>query len=144
MQDQIGLVGQQTLPWAADRFATPIGVTATAAAGLVTLAFVPVFNGLAADNRGLVAAGRAASSMPGALLTDSPAAAYWSHKPPAAIYGSRQLPADPALAPAWLSTRQVNGVVSEDIDYYRLGAVFPGLPRGRPQGGFVYMGDQTG
>jgi hypothetical protein len=37
----------------------------------------------------------------------------------------------------------VGGIVSEDIDYYRLGNVFPGLPQGRPQAGFVLLGDQS-
>jgi cellulose synthase/poly-beta-1,6-N-acetylglucosamine synthase-like glycosyltransferase len=128
---------------ALDRYATPIGVAATAAAGVVTIAFVPVLGGLAADNRGLVAAGQAAATLPGALLTDSPVAAYWSHKSPDRIYGSEQLPADPARAAPWLRAQQVNGVVSEDIDYYRLGAVFPGLPQGHPQSGFQLLGDQS-
>jgi hypothetical protein len=129
---------------ALDRYAGPVALAATASAALVTIAFVPVFGGVAADNRGLVAAGRAASSLPGALLTDSPVAAYWSHKPPTAIYGSRQLPPDPAQASAWLRARQVGGVVSEDIDYYRLGTIFPGLPQGSAQAGFELLGDQAG
>jgi cellulose synthase/poly-beta-1,6-N-acetylglucosamine synthase-like glycosyltransferase len=129
---------------ALDRYAGAVGVAATAAAGLVTLSFIPVFTGLASDNRGLVTAGRAAAQVPGALLTDSPAAAYWSHKPPDAIYGSRGLPADPGRAGAWLRARGVQGVVTEDIDYYRLGSVFPGLPRGQPEAGFQLLGDQGG
>jgi cellulose synthase/poly-beta-1,6-N-acetylglucosamine synthase-like glycosyltransferase len=129
---------------ALDRYAAPIAAVAIATAGVVAIAFVPIFSGLAADNRGLVAAGRAASPLPGALVTDSPVAAYWSHKPPTDIYGSRQLPLDPVQASAWLRARQVGGVVSEDIDYYRLGAVFPGLPLGRAQSGFQLLGDQSG
>ena len=128
---------------ALDRYASAVGVAATAAAGLATVAFIPVFTGLAADNRGLVTAGRTAAPLPGALLTDSPAAAYWSHKPPDAIYGSRNLPGDPSRATAWLRAHGVQGVVAEDIDYYRLGSVFPGLPRGRPEGGFQLLGDQA-
>jgi cellulose synthase/poly-beta-1,6-N-acetylglucosamine synthase-like glycosyltransferase len=128
---------------ALDRYASAVGVAATAAAGLATVAFIPVFAGLAADNRGLVTAGRAAGLLPGALLTDSPAAAYWSHKSPDAIYGSRNLPGDTSRATAWLRARGVEGVVTEDTDYYRLGSVFPGLPRGQPEGGFQLLGDQA-
>jgi len=101
---------------------------------------VPVLNGLAADNRGLVAAGESASVLPGALLTDSPVAAYWSHKPPSQIYGSRVLPGDRQAAVAWLRSRGVGGLVLEDIDYYRATAVLPDLAAGTASPPFVAVG----
>jgi hypothetical protein len=104
---------------------------------------VPVLNGLAADNRGLVAAGTNAGVLPGALLTDSPAAAYWSHKPPAEIYGSRVLPPDRDEALSWMRSRGVGGLVLEDIDYYRAHQVLPDLVAGRASAPFVAFGDEA-
>jgi hypothetical protein len=106
----------------------------------VAAAFVPVLSGLAADNRGLVAAGASASVLPGALLTDSPAAAYWSHKPPSEIYGSRVLPANRSAAVEWMRSRDVGGLVLENIDYYRAHAVLPDLMGGEPSPPFLPVG----
>jgi len=56
-------------------------VAVAAAAGLTAVAFVPVFAGFAADNTGLIAAGRAASESEGMLVTDSPVVAFLATKP---------------------------------------------------------------
>lgn len=127
-----------------ERHPRPLGAAAAAAAGLVTIAYLPVLAGLGSIDRGLAAAGRAAGAQPGGLLTDSPVAAFYSGKPPAEIHGSRDLPSDPALATAWLRDHMVSTVVSEDIGYYRLTAVFPGLVTGgRPPAPFQPLGDQA-
>jgi hypothetical protein len=128
---------------AVDRVRLPVALVPVGAAVAVAAAFVPVLNGLAADNRGLQAAGLNAAVLPGALLTDSPAAAYWSHKPPAEIYGSRALPADRASALSWMRSRQVGGLVLENIDYYRAHQVLPDLVAGHASGPFVAYGDQS-
>jgi cellulose synthase/poly-beta-1,6-N-acetylglucosamine synthase-like glycosyltransferase len=128
---------------AVERMRGPLALLPLGAAVALTAAYVPVFNGLAADNRGLRLAGSQAAELPGALLTDSPAAAYWSHKPPDAIYGSRALPRNPASAVGWLRSHGVGGLVLEDIDYYHASAVLPGLVRGRQAPPFVYLGDQA-
>src|SRR5262249_46322048 len=114
------------------------------AALVVAAAFVPVLNGLAADNRGLQSAGDSARALSGALLTDSPTAAFWSHKPPAAIYGSRVLPTGEGPAVDWLQSHQVGGLVLEDIDYYRAHAVLPDLVRGQVAEPFVAVGKDPG
>ena len=46
---------------ALDRYAPPVRLAAVAATGLVAVAFLPVFASFAADNTGLIAAGRAAA-----------------------------------------------------------------------------------
>src|SRR5205807_947165 len=104
-----------TAALAADRLRMPVALLPIGAAAVVAAVYVPVFTGLAADNRGLRAAGASTATMPGALLTDSPAAAYWSRKPPDAIYGSRSLPADRGDVVAWLRSRGVGSLVLEDI-----------------------------
>ncbi|HKF77909.1 MAG TPA: glycosyltransferase [Candidatus Dormibacteraeota bacterium] len=128
---------------AVDRLRAPYALLPGAASVAVAVAFIPVLNGLAADNRGLRAAGDSAAILPGALLTDSPAAAYWSHKPPAEIYGSRALPADRAAAVGWMQARDVGGVVLEDIDYYRAYRVLPDLVSGHAEPPFVAVGDES-
>ena len=127
-----------------DRHPRLLGAGAAIAAGLVTVAFLPVLAGFSAIDRGLAEAGRVAGAQPGALLTDSPVAAYYSGKQPAQIYGSQDLPSDPVLATGWLRDRMVSTVVSEDISYYRLSSVFPGLATGlQPPPPFQLLGDQA-
>jgi GT2 family glycosyltransferase len=128
---------------AVDRVRLPLALVPAGVAVAVAAAFVPVLNGLAADNRGLVAAGASASGIHGALLTDSPAAAYWSHKPPSQIYGSRVLPADRQSALTWMRSRDVGGLVLENIDYYRAHQVLPDLVAGRVSTPFVAKGDES-
>jgi cellulose synthase/poly-beta-1,6-N-acetylglucosamine synthase-like glycosyltransferase len=128
---------------AVDRVRLPLAFVPVGAAVVVAAAFVPVLGGLAAGNRGLVAAGTSVSQIPGALLTDSPAAAYFSRKPPAQVYGSRELPADRQAALSWMRSRGVGGLVLEDIDYYRAHQVLPELVAGRPTDPFVAYGDQA-
>jgi hypothetical protein len=125
---------------AAGRLRMPFALVPVVAAIAVAVGFVPVLNGLAGDNRGLRAAGFDARAMPGALLTDSPAAAYFSHKPPSEIYGSRVLPADRTAALAWMQGRSVDGVVVENIDYYRASTVWPDLVSGQASEPFVSVG----
>jgi cellulose synthase/poly-beta-1,6-N-acetylglucosamine synthase-like glycosyltransferase len=126
-----------------DRHPAHLGVLGAAAAGLVTLAFLPVLASFSAIDRGLVAAGKAAAGQPGGLLTDSPVAAFYSGKQPDRIYGSRDLPADPLSATGWLHDRMVGSIVTEDIGYYRLPAIFPELVRGNPKAPFSALGSQA-
>ena len=128
---------------ATDRLRMPRALVPVAAAVVVAAAFVPVLNGLAADNRGLKAAGTNASGLPGGLLTDSPAAAYWSHKPPSEVYGSRVLPGGENAAADWLRSHDIGGLVLENIDYYRAHAVLPDLVRGRASAPFVDVGNEA-
>ncbi len=120
-------------------------ITRLAAAGataLLALAFLPVFNGFAGADAGLVAAGRAASGSPGMLVTDSAVVAYYSHKQPADITGSQVLPPDRDAAIAWLRTHGVTEVVVEDISYYRAAQVFPELAVGQATPPFAPLGDE--
>jgi hypothetical protein len=103
---------------------------------------MPVFAGFAADNAGLVAAGRAASGSPGVLVTDSPVAAFFSGKPPSDIAGSQNLPADPTQAIEWMRARGVTTLVLEDIGYYRATAAFPELAAGTATPPFASLGDE--
>ena len=114
-----------------------------AAAALVGVAFIPVLQGFGALDEGLARAGMAAGAVPGDLLTDSPTAAFWSGKPTAAIHGSRELPRDPDAAIAYLRARGVGSLVLEDIGYYRVNTVFPGLAQGRPVAPFAAVGTPT-
>ncbi|HVC77202.1 MAG TPA: glycosyltransferase [Candidatus Micrarchaeaceae archaeon] len=129
---------------ALDRHATVLRLGAVAAGGLLAIAFLPVFTGFAADNAGLVAAGKAAAGIPGVLLTDSPVAAFYSGKPPSEITGSQSLPADPAQAIGWMATHGVTALVLEDISYYRATTLFPELAAGTPTPPFESLGDQKG
>ena len=126
-----------------DRHPASLGVAAAAAAGLVTVAFLPLLASFSAIDRGLVAAGRTAAAQPGALLTDSPVAAFYSLKTPDRIYGSRDLPADSLAAIGLLHRRMVGTVVTENIGYYRMAAVFPTLVRGTSTAPFSPLGDEA-
>jgi len=127
---------------ALDRYVSVMRVAVAAAAGLTAVAFVPVFAGFAADNTGLIAAGRAASESEGMLVTDSPVVAFFSHKAPANIAGSQSLPIDRAQAISWLRTHGVTELVLENISYYRATLVFPDLAQGRASPPFEPLGDQ--
>jgi len=129
---------------AADRLRLPAPLVPVGAAVVVAAAFVPVLNGLAADNRGLQSAGDSARALSGGLLTDSPTAAFWSHKPPSAIYGSRVLPGGESAAVGWLKSHKVGGLVLEDIDYYRAHAILPDLTRGQAADPFLLVGNEPG
>jgi cellulose synthase/poly-beta-1,6-N-acetylglucosamine synthase-like glycosyltransferase len=128
---------------ALDRHAAAVRVVAVAATGLIAVAFLPVFASFAADNEGLIAAGRAAGGLTGLLVTDSPVVAFYSGKPPAEIAGSQQLPLDPALAIDWMRGHGVTELVVEDISYYLATIVFPDLAVGRPSPPFESLGQQS-
>jgi cellulose synthase/poly-beta-1,6-N-acetylglucosamine synthase-like glycosyltransferase len=128
---------------ALDRYSKAIRFLAVAASGLLTVGFLPLFIGFAADNNGLVAAGKAAAGRPGTLLTDSPVVAFYSGKTPARITGSQSLPPDRSRAIDWMGTHGVDTLVLEDISYYRATAVFPELARGQAISPFVPLGEQA-
>jgi hypothetical protein len=127
---------------ALDRHSAVPRIVAVGAAGLLAVAFLPVFTGFGAQNSGLVAAGRAASGSPGMLITDSPVVAYYSGKPPAQISGSQVLPLVRDQAIAWIRQHGVTEVVVENIGYYRATAVFPELAAGHATAPFELLGDQ--
>ena len=127
---------------ALDRAPRGATVVSAGASALLLLGFIPVFQGFAADNRGLQAAGLAAARVPGALLTDSPVAAYFSGKPPTQIAGSLALPSGRLDAVSWLRRHGFTSLVIEDVDYYQAKAVFPDLAAGRPDGPFLGLGDE--
>ncbi len=122
-----------------DRYAVARLAT-VAASAVLAIGFLPVFWSFAADNAGLVAAGRASSSTPGMLLTDSPAAAYYSGKSPSLVTGSQALPLDRSLALAWMRSHDVNVIVLENISYYRATSVFPDLAGGSATVPFTPLG----
>lgn len=126
----LGLPALALLAAAALEGRRPAALIAVASAGLITLGYIPVFTSFAGGNAPLVAAGESVASIPGRLLTDSPVAAYASHKDPAGIAGSAVLPAGPAEALAWLGRQGFTSLVVERIDYYRATVVFPELARG--------------
>ncbi|HEX3507271.1 MAG TPA: glycosyltransferase, partial [Candidatus Dormibacteraeota bacterium] len=128
---------------ALDQRATFVRLTTVAAGGLLAIAFLPVFMGFAIDNAGLVAAGRAASGIPGVLLTDSPVAAFFSGKPPSQLTGSQNLPADPAGAASWMRTHGVTALVLEDIGYYRATTIFPDPAAGTSTATLESLGNQA-
>jgi hypothetical protein len=127
---------------ALDRQSGLIRFGAVAATGLLAIAFLPVFAGFASDNRGLIAAGKAASSSAGLLITDSPVVAYYSGKAPSLVTGSQQLPFDRDLAVEWMRNHEVTAIVMENISYYRAASVFPELAMGKPAPPFQSLGDQ--
>jgi glycosyl transferase family 2 len=127
---------------ALDRHRAALRVSAVAASGLLAVGFVPVFAGFAADNAGLVAAGKAASASQGVLLTDSPVAAYYSGKSPSDLTGSQNLPIDGIQAIAWMRSKGVTELVLEDISYYQATEVFPSLATGNATPPFETLGDQ--
>ena len=96
----------------------------------------------ASDNAGLIAAAQAASGAPGMLITDSPVAAYYSHKRPVDITGSQSLPSGRADAIAWMNSHHVTELVLEGISYYRATAIFPELATGTARAPFDSLGDQ--
>ncbi len=123
-----------------DRHRAMVSSIAVGATGILAIAFLPVFSSFADANGGLVAAGRAAAGGSGMLLTDSPTAAYYSHRQPSEITGSQTLPADRAQALAWMRSRGVSTVVVENISYYRASVLFPDLVNGNPTRPFVSVG----
>ncbi|HEY8812152.1 MAG TPA: glycosyltransferase [Candidatus Dormibacteraeota bacterium] len=70
-------------------------------------------------------------------------AGIYSGKQPDRIFGSRDLPAGQLAATGWLQQRMVGAVVTEDIGYYRLTAVFPELVRGAPVAPFRPLGSEA-
>jgi cellulose synthase/poly-beta-1,6-N-acetylglucosamine synthase-like glycosyltransferase len=128
---------------ALDRYATAIRLAALAATASIAVAFLPVFAGFAADNAGLIAAGRTVDASTGLLVTDSPVVAFFSHKPTSEITGSQVLPLDRGLAVDWMREHAVTELVVEDISYYRATAVFPELAAGRPTPPFESLGRQA-
>ena len=129
---------------ALDRYAVVVKAGTLAAAAMLALAFVPIFTGFAAQDAGLVAAGRATSCTPGGLLTDSPVAAYFSGKPPSRVAGSLVLPADRGDAVRWLTAHGYDALVLEDIGYYRATTVFPDLVKGDQSPPFSALGARSG
>lgn len=129
---------------ALDRYTVAVRLGSLAAATMLAVAFVPVFTAFAAENTGLAAAGRATSCMPGALMTDSPVAAFYSGKAPALITGSQALPSDRSQAVSWLAANGVTTLVLEDISYYRATSVFPDLVSGTASPPFTALGAPQG
>ena len=128
---------------ALDRRLPVARIAAVVAGGLLTIGFVPVFAGFAANNSGLIAAGKATSGSPGVLITDSPVAAFYSHKLPSDLAGSQYLPVDRTQAIAWLRANRVTVLVLEDISYYRATVAFPDLAAGKASRPFIALGDQS-
>ena len=128
---------------ALDRYAPAVRLVGVAATGLIAVAFLPAFASFAADNAGLIAAGRAAAGGTGLLITDSPVAAFYSGRPPSQITGSQQLPLDRTAAIDWMRTHGVTELVLENIRYYRATSVFPDLAAGRPSPPFESLGQQS-
>ncbi len=124
-----------------DRAPASVRLTLVAAAALLAVGYLPVFTSLSAGNDGLIAAGRAARSVPGRLLTDSPVAAYFSGKPPSEVSGSRSLPGGRDAAVAWLRAGGYGPLVLEGIDYYRASQVFPELAQGQVAAPFQALGN---
>ena len=127
---------------ALDRQPAVARLGAAAAGALLAVAFLPVFSSFAAGNTGLIAAGRAAASDKGMLITDSPVVAYFSGRQPAEIAGSQVLPPDRQLAIAWMSAYRVNALVLEGISYYPATSLFPDLASGRASPPFAPLGEQ--
>jgi hypothetical protein len=126
-----------------DRRAPFTRTLAVGASGLLAVAFLPVFAGFASDNAGLVAAGKAASTGSGLLVTDSPIVAFYSGKRPSDITGSQVLPGDRAQAVDWMRSHGVGAVVLEDISYYRATSLFPDLASGHATLPFEPLGEQA-
>ena len=128
---------------ALDRYTGVIRVAAIASTALLAVAFLPVFTGFAADNAGLIAAGRATAGSSGLLVTDSPVVAFYSGKLPQDITGSQQLPLASAAAIDWMRDHGVTALVVENISYYRATVLFPELASGRPSPPFASLGQQS-
>jgi hypothetical protein len=127
---------------ALDRQSSAVRLMAVAAGGLLAVAFIPVFAGFAANNAGLIAAGKAASGGSGVLVTDSPVAAFYSGKPPSDLAGSQNIPIGRMDAIAWLRANRVSELILENISYYRATVVFPELAAGTASRPFAPLGDQ--
>ena len=127
---------------ALDRHAAVIRTVTVAAGAFLAVAFIPVFAGFAADNAGLVNAGKAAAGSPGTLVTDSPVAAFYSGKKPSDITGSQVLPAGQQQAIDWMRTHNVSVLILEDISYYRGTVLFPDLANGTSSAPFESLGNQ--
>ena len=127
---------------ALDRHAAAVRVIAVGAAGLLAVAFLPVFASFAADNAGLIAAGRAAVGSQGMLITDSPVVAFYSGRNPSEVAGSQVLPDDRQHAIAWMGAHHVTDVVFEGISYYRATSLFPDLASGHATPPFGPLGEQ--
>jgi hypothetical protein len=128
---------------ALDRHPVPVRLGVLLAGALLIVGFIPVFASFAADNAGLIAAGRAAQRTSGRLVTDSPVAAFYSGKLPAEITGSQAMPLNRADAITWMRERGVTTLVVEGISYYRATTVFPELAAGRPTPPFESLGNQS-
>jgi cellulose synthase/poly-beta-1,6-N-acetylglucosamine synthase-like glycosyltransferase len=127
---------------ALDRYAAAVRLVAVAAAGLIAVAFLPVFASFAANTAGLTAAGRAAAGSQGMLITDSPVVAFYSGVQPSLIAGSQVLPNDRKNAIAWMGAHHVTDVVFEGISYYRATSLFPDLASGHATPPFQPLGEQ--
>ena len=128
---------------ALDRYAPAVRLIAVAATGLIAVAFLPAFASFAADNTGLIAAGRAAAGGSGVLITDSPVVAFYSGRLPSQIDGSQALPPNRQDAIAWMASHGVSDVVLEDISYYRATTLFPDLASGHAAPPFEPLGEQA-
>jgi len=128
---------------ALDRYAPAVRLVAVAATGLIAVAFLPAFASFAANNTGLIAAGRAAGGGSGVLITDSPVVAFYSGRTPSQIAGSQVLPPNRQDAIAWMTSHGVTDVVLEGISYYRATALFPDLTSGHAAPPFKPLGDQA-
>jgi len=128
---------------ALDRYAPAVRLVAVAATGMIAVAFLPAFTSFAADNTGLIAAGRAAAAGSGVLITDSPVVAFYSGRTPSHIDGSQGLPPNRQDALAWMSSHGVTDLVLEDISYYRATALFPDLASGHASPPFEPLGEQA-
>ena len=128
---------------ALDRYVGAVRLASVAAAAMLAVSFVPVFSAFAAQDMGLAAAGRASRCVAGALVTDSPVAAYYSGKPPSGITGSQFLPSERGQALEWMRSHGVGALVLEDISYYRATTLFPDLARGSTSPPFTPLGSQA-
>ena len=128
---------------ALDRYAPAVRLVAVAATGLIAVAFLPAFASFAADNTGLIAAGRAAAGGSGLLITDSPVVAFYSGRLPSHIDGSQVLPPNRQDALAWMASHGVTDAVFEGISYYRATALFPDLASGHATAPFEPLGKQA-
>jgi cellulose synthase/poly-beta-1,6-N-acetylglucosamine synthase-like glycosyltransferase len=128
---------------ALDRYAPAVRLAAVASTGLIAVAFLPAFASFAADNSGLIAAGRAAARGSGMLITDSPVVAFYSGRAPSQIAGSMALPPNRQDAIVWMTSHGVTDVVLEGISYYRATALFPDLASGRAAAPFEPLGEQA-
>lgn len=128
---------------ALDRYRAGVRVASIASTGLLAVAFLPVFTSFAADNAGLVAAGRATAGSPGLLVTDSPVVAFYSGKQPSKIIGSQHLPLESRSAIDWMREHGVTELVMENISYYRATVLFPDLAVGRSSPPFADLGQQS-